>query len=209
MKISRAWKIMICKILTLSSHIKQRLCSNRGWLESQCEKCRHLKKCHHLRAQRRKARWWSRWAGTTSSLRSKSFVARRVPARRRRPSQHQYHLSQFYLPEQRTKKKTVIFCGNFAGTRWWHMAGESGKSSIFCFAYFVYFNIDYWHCCILHINYWYHSRALVLMVVWLLEILFFLPKMSSIFTRSIISGLLLAAATGWLRSFCRSGRQQL
>ena len=141
MKISRAWKIMICKILTLSSHIKQHLCSNRGWLESQCEKCRHLKKCHHLRAHRRKARWWSRWGGTTSSLRSKSFVARRVPARRRRPSPISYFVILF--ARAKNKKENGNFLWKFVVPLQTHAGGQWLVS--FCFAFFLY---------ILHINYW-------------------------------------------------------
>ena len=44
-------------------------------------------------------------------------------------------------------------------------------------------HIDYWHCCILHINYWYHSRASVLMVVRLLEILFFAKNVKNLYQK--------------------------
>ena len=117
------------------------------------------------REHRRKARWWSRWGGTTSSLSGKYFVTRRVPARRRRPSPISSFAISFAWAKNKKENGHFLwkFVAPFAGARWWPVV--SLENIWFFVLHILYSYIDYWHCCILHVNYWYHSRLLALMVV--------------------------------------------
>ena len=91
---------------------------------------------------------------------------------------------RIFFAQAQNKKENGNFLWKFVVPLQTHAGGQWLVS--FCFAFFfAYFAYQLltMHCCILHIDYWYHSRALVLMVVRLLEILFFAKNVRNLYQK--------------------------